>query len=479
MKQNVLAQWSMGLAIVVMAVVVLCAGGGCGGDEEATPAVSPAPTKPAVVTPAPKPTTALAANTSCITSACHATFANANFIHGPTSSGSCDACHAPDTGGHVYPLKRKGNQTCTFCHNVTGKFAHQHKAVQQQGCTECHDAHVSRTKFLIKADSVQQLCGKCHDVPLRRFAHEPFAQGQCSLCHDPHESDAKGLLRGGSGAEHCMMCHTDMKGRIAAAKHVHDPVKKDCTTCHSPHTTDFPHELWQSTEKTCLGCHESVKKEIAQAKVKHSAVHDGASCASCHDPHLGNDRQLLKGRMDKACASCHAKAITTADGRTIVAVAPETLGKNLHGPIRNGDCSACHQAHGGQHGALLKQPFPKSFYAPFEEGQYALCFSCHEKDLVMQEKTTTLTNFRDGSRNLHYVHVHNDEKGRTCKTCHEMHGSDLPNHMASSVPFEGSNWAMPIRYEQRADGGSCSPGCHQSYTYSRTASTRPAGGGQK
>ena len=476
MTRGIAAQRGARFAMLMLAVAALCAG--CGREEPKPAATQPAAAAAATVR-APRPTAALAPNASCVTTACHATFATAEFIHGPVSSKACDACHAADAGGHVYPLKRPGNETCSFCHNIMDKHDYQHKVVQQQGCTACHDPHLSRTKFLIKADSIEQLCRKCHDVPLKKFAHEPFVAGQCTLCHEPHESDVKGLLRGGSGSEHCLMCHTDMKKRMAETKHVHDPVKKDCLQCHSPHATDFPRELKASTEVTCLSCHDDVKKQIAQAKVKHSAVHDGASCANCHDPHLSDGEHLLKGRMDNVCAACHVKPILTAGGRTIAAVAPSVLGKNLHGPIRAGDCSACHQAHGSENGSLLRKPFPESFYAPFDVQTYALCFTCHEKDLVMQQQTTTLTNFRDGSRNLHYVHVHQSEKGRTCKTCHEIHGSDLPNHMASSVPFEGSTWAMPIRYERRPDGGRCSPGCHQSYTYSRTATTRPAGGGQQ
>lgn len=475
MNRGIAGQLSIAFAMLLLAVVSLSAG--CGREESKSVDTAAGPAAAVAVVPATRPTAPLPATASCVTAACHATYATAQYIHGPTAGKACDACHAADTGGHVYPLKRPGNATCTFCHSVTGQHDRQHKVIQQQGCIVCHDPHVSKTKFLIKADSTQQLCGKCHDVPLKKYAHEPFAAGQCTLCHDPHESDFKALLRAGNGSDHCLMCHTDMKKRMAEAKQVHDPVKKDCLECHSPHATDFPRELKASTEETCLKCHDKVKDQLARAKVKHSAVHDGASCANCHDPHLSDNDHLLKGRMDKACAVCHAKPIKTSDGRTIVAVDPQTLGKNLHGPIRAGDCSACHEAHGSENASLLRKPFPSSFYAPFAEENYALCFSCHEKDLVMKPQTTTLTNFRDGSRNLHYVHVHQAEKGRTCRTCHEMHGSDLPNHMASSVPFEGSGWAMPIRYEQRADGGSCAPGCHQSYSYSRTATTRPAAGG--
>jgi hypothetical protein len=61
-----------------------------------------------------------------------------------------------------------------------------------------------------------------------------------------------------------------------------------------------------------------------------------------------------------------------------------------------------------------------------------------------------------------------------------MHGSDLPRHMASSVPFEGSNWSMPINYEQKPNGGSCAPGCHTPQAYDRLKpTTRPAARGDQ
>jgi predicted CXXCH cytochrome family protein len=135
-----------------------------------------------------------------------------------------------------------------------------------------------------------------------------------------------------------------------------------------------------------------------------------------------------------------------------------------HGPIRDGNCFGCHAPHGSNNSRLLAKPYPEAFYQPFAEEKYDLCFSCHDKQLVETEKTANLTGFRNGQRNLHFVHV-NRAKGRNCRSCHETHVSTNELHLRDSVPF--GNWQMPIRFAKVDTGGSCSPGCHKSYTYDR------------
>jgi predicted CXXCH cytochrome family protein len=448
---------------------------GCEKKDKAAPPISLAanesPTVPAVVPPAPKPSAPLPSETSCISAECHSTYARAKYIHGPVSAKACDACHEADVGGHKYPLKRDATATCTYCHVVSGSMTHQHRALEQ-GCTSCHRPHESQTKYLLKTDTVERLCATCHEVPLKKFAHGPFARGECTLCHLPHQADNPKLLRGGDGPNHCLACHKEMGQKLASASHVHKPAGQSCTTCHSPHAADFDHQLKLSVQQTCLGCHEKVKKQVAQASVAHGAMLSEKQCGNCHDAHASNEPQLLKQRMDQVCMGCHNKPLAATDGHTIPSMKPSvTDAKFKHGPVQSGDCSGCHQAHGGQRADLLVRTFPPTFYTNFAIEKYDLCFGCHQRDLVMMQKTGNLTNFRNGNMNLHYVHVHRDEKGRTCKTCHAVHGSDLPKHMAGEVPFEGSNWPMPIQYEQTSEGGRCSPGCHKPREYNRSAAT--------
>lgn len=437
-------------------------------------AATPRPTTVPRVKPAPKPTATLAANATCMTAECHATLMTAPQIHAPVAKAACNACHEDDVGGHRFPLKRKGNENCTFCHGtvLTGQ-PHLHKAIET-GCTSCHNPHVSNTKFLLKADTVERTCAACHDVPLKPHAHEPFAKGECTLCHFSHEAPNKKLLRGGDNRQHCFMCHDTVKQTLAKSVHTHQPAMKDCNTCHSPHATDFPHQLKQPTNDTCLSCHDKIKKHIAESPVAHGAMVMVNGCGNCHDAHASQNSELLRKRADELCLTCHDKPVATKDGRTVAGMKAVFASKFLHGPNKVGNCSACHDPHGSKRANLLDRSFPDSFYTRFDIKKYELCFNCHEPQMVLDAKTSNLTNFRDGERNLHFVHVNREDKGRSCRTCHDVHGSDLPKHMASSVPFEGSNWSMPIGFEPMTDGGRCAPGCHTPKEYHRQAASLAA-----
>jgi predicted CXXCH cytochrome family protein len=114
---------------------------------------------------------------------------------------------------------------------------------------------------------------------------------------------------------------------------------------------------------------------------------------------------------------------------------------------------------------MLRENFPAKFYAGYNPDNYKLCFMCHEKSLASDEKTTTLTAFRNGNQNLHFVHVNKTVKGRTCRACHDAHATNNPRHIRDSVPFNA--WRLPVGFEKNTGGGSCLPGCHKMYSYDR------------
>ena len=107
------------------------------------------------------------------------------------------------------------------------------------------------------------------------------------------------------------------------------------------------------------------------------------------------------------------------------------------------------------------------FYAPFDLGIYDLCFQCHIKEMVTVKEGKGLTRFKNGDLNLHYVHVH-QEKGRTCRACHEVHASTNPFHIRTSVPFGTGGWSYEIKFEKTPTGGTCASGCHVPRSYNRS-----------
>jgi hypothetical protein len=82
----------------------------------------------------------------------------------------------------------------------------------------------------------------------------------------------------------------------------------------------------------------------------------------------------------------------------------------------------------------------------------------------MDQRTTVLTNFRNGDRNLHYLHV-NRKKGRTCISCHEVHAGSQEMQIRTLTPFGA--WEIPIKYAKTPTGGKCLESCHVLKEYDR------------
>ncbi len=340
------------------------------------------------------------------------------------------------------------------CHPTMLKAKVVHPAARS--CDDCHQAaatpHPQKGKRTFKlAEEAPELCKSCHPEKAGlKYMHGPAAVGDCTACHVPHDSDNKALLVE-KGNDLCFTCHgaiqDDTKKKV-----VHDALQEGCTSCHNPHGSSFKKLLSAEGGKLCYQCHSKIGESIEKSKSVHAPVKTEKACASCHNPHASDGEKLLQKAEKELCLDCH---------KNILKKNPAVL----HGPIQQGKCTPCHDPHGAPNAKLLVKAFPSDLYVPYTDNEYSLCFSCHNRDLLRFPDTAFATKFRDGERNLHFLHVNKKEKGRNCKACHAMHGSELPGLIPDKILF--GKWELPLKYTKTETGGSCAPGCHKRYNYDR------------
>lgn len=418
------------------------------------------------------PPTTVIERGGCVTAECHPGIKDHAILHAPINVNACDACHTlSDPATHTFTPTRAREEQCLFCHTVDlTDMPVVHEPVAAGDCVACHDPHGGAGKTLLRGGKYIDLCRSCHESvgEAKAVVHGPAAAGACGACHEPHASKNRQLLSV-DGRELCLRCHVNTGIAIDTLRDVHEPAEGDCLMCHDPHASDHEAALKKDPRLLCTECHTQIQHTIETATTAHAAVTTDRSCLNCHTGHASDHANLLQQDTMQLCFECHNRKITLTDG-TEIANMKEIIekGTSLHGPIAEHDCAACHEIHGGGHRRLLTAEYPTEFYLPFAESEYSLCFNCHDRNLVLLEKTDTVTGFRNGEENLHFVHVNKDEKGRSCRVCHDAHASDQANHIRDSIPFGPKNWPLPIRYQASENGGGCAAGCHEALKYSRT-----------
>lgn len=371
---------------------------------------------------------------SCSTKECHGKMTEYKYMHSPAAKEECLRCHE----------KLAGSQTANAPDTI-------HPTAQGAEFT------------LIKQG--EALCLQCHDSMADKYEHGPAAAGACTTCHNPHGSSQEAFLHTPL-QQLCLGCHEDFATDMKKAAFIHSAIgDRDCSACHQPHSSGFPYLLKGETSASCFECHTNIEEKYKSSLHKHAPLYSEHQCANCHSSHYSNYPALLKWNGNDTCFHCHSTAGAKKDSPQPATSQIDVKDKKfIHEPIKDTGCSACHDAHGSKFGSLLNKPYPSTFYAGLKKDTYDLCFQCHDRELLTERDLTT--NFRNGSTNLHNIHVADPRKGRTCKACHNLHASDGEKLInLDGIPFGG--WNIPIRFEATATGGSCMPGCHRTLRYDR------------
>ena len=125
-------------------------------------------------------------------------------------------------------------------------------------CSNCHTVMTNvSARFALKTAFQPDTCFQCHKdrrAQMFRSSHMPMREGKivCSDCHNPHGSFTEAMLRTNTINETCYKCHAEKRGPFLFE---HMPVRENCDNCHDPHGSINEASLKMSRPRLCFECH--------------------------------------------------------------------------------------------------------------------------------------------------------------------------------------------------------------------------------
>jgi DmsE family decaheme c-type cytochrome len=194
------------------------------------------------------------------------------------------------------------SEKCLACHEEQKAQAFwsmsKHKSAGV-ACSDCHTGHSSQPKNLKK--SQPELCFGCHkDIKSQanKQSHHPIKEGKisCNDCHEPHGDFGPKMVKADTVNELCYKCHTEKRGPYMFE---HPPVEENCLNCHTPHGSNHNKLLVKKMPNLCQSCHDWTQHPGTAYTSEYGFDGSGSvssrnkliarSCTNCHtNIHGGN-----------------------------------------------------------------------------------------------------------------------------------------------------------------------------------------------
>ncbi len=367
----------------------------------------------------------------------------------------CSTCHNPhkDPYGMFLVMDNTYSGLCVSCHQKTGWSTSSHAtdaAVAQTGCQNCHSSHgASGFTHLLKGPTEEANClASCHN------GTGPGSNIQAAVSKFyVHPVAATGGV------------HDVKENPLTMAKHV------ECTDCHNPHQLNA-----EGAPLAAAPAIDGRLKGVSGVNASGTVVGESADayeiCFKCHADNqfvyaVSVPRMIQESnerlRFDAANPSFHP----------VVALGRNSQVPSLRPEWTEGDfvyCSDCHNSDDGlkaggvgaegPHGSiyphlLLAQYEQDSYPMPYSVSNYALCFRCHDPDLLFNPLVSTFGN-------SHRTHVQNKEV--PCSVCHDPHG--VPTSRGATVAANAhlinfdTRYVDPLTASYDSVSRTCTVSCH-------------------
>lgn len=228
--------------------------------------------------------------------------------HGP-GAGHVEKFGEKGTGIFIFSKKiedaRAKSAKCLACHGES-KLAFwdlgRHNA-EGLSCDNCHTIH-SGAKKNLKAKE-PDLCNICHRkiaVLEGRQSHHPIKEGRmkCTNCHEQHGGFGPKMVKANSANDLCYKCHMEKRGPFLWE---HPPVEENCLTCHTPHGSNHSKLLTNRVPFLCQSCHNGTRHpttaytsfETFEGSARSNRMFSRA-CLNCHSNIHGSNAPSVRGQ---------------------------------------------------------------------------------------------------------------------------------------------------------------------------------------
>lgn len=165
-------------------------------------------------------------------------------------SSTCLICHGDSKQMAFWDMSRHKTSrlSCGSCHTI-------HKAPKTSVTSTITPAVLQRKLLKMPAPD---LCYGCHqDVRSQamRQSRHPIREGKttCFDCHNAHGGFGPKMIKTDTVNELCYKCHAEKRGPFMFE---HQPVSENCLSCHVPHGGNHYALLVSKTPQLCQSCHD-------------------------------------------------------------------------------------------------------------------------------------------------------------------------------------------------------------------------------